>query len=129
MTNKALLIALPFLAACAHPVATSADLTGSQWRFVSIDGAAPASDKARLEFLRDRISASAGCNGLGGAWEAKGGRLVTGPFISTMMYCDGLIEQERALGALFEAKPSYALQGDRLTLEGGGHRAELHREN
>jgi heat shock protein HslJ len=127
MTKSALLLALPLLTACASVPAGSDSLAGSTWRFTAIDGAAPVSDRAELEFLADRISASVGCNGMGGEWQAKNGKLITGPFMSTQMYCDGLMEQERAVARTIEAQPSYTLNGDRLVLTGGGHRLELRR--
>lgn len=128
MTKTALLLALPFLTACATVPASSSDgLSDSSWRFTAIDGAAPVSDKAELEFLPERISATVGCNGMGGAWQAKDGKLITGPFMSTMMFCDGLMEQESAVSQTFEAQPSFSLTGERLVLTGGGHRLELKR--
>lgn len=129
MIAKTPLLALTLLAACATSPVAEEQLGPSKWTIVTIDGSAPISPRAAVEFLPDRISATAGCNGLGGSWSTMDGRLVTGPFISTMMYCDGLMEQERALGALFESKPAFVLSGDRLVLEGGGHKAELRRAN
>lgn len=127
MTKTALILALPLLAACASVPASGGSLAGSTWRFTAIDGAAPVSDKAELEFRVGRISASAGCNGMGGTWRAKDGKLITGPFMSTQMYCDGLMEQERAIARTIEAQPSYTLDGNGLVLTGGGHRLELKR--
>lgn len=127
MIKLTLILALPLLTACASVPASGGSLAGSTWRFTVIDGAAPVSDKAELEFLEDRISASAGCNGMGGTWRAKDGKLITGPFMSTQMYCDGLMEQERAIARTIEAQPSFSLNGDRLVLTGGGHRLELRR--
>lgn len=123
MKKLALLLALPVILACAQPPGTQ--LIGSKWTIARIDGAPAVSDRAQMEFLPERISATVGCNGMGGAWKAKGNRLVTGPFVSTQMYCDGLMDQESALNALFGAKPSFALRGNRLTLTGGGHTVEL----
>lgn len=121
------LIALSLLIGCATPSSTDEGFAGSKWAFVTIDGAKPKSERAKAEFLPDRISATAGCNGLGGAYTVKGNHLIAGPFMSTMMYCDGLMEQERALADLFESKPIFRVEADRLMLEGGGHRAELRR--
>jgi heat shock protein HslJ len=125
MFTKVPLLALTLLAACATSPRPEQQLGPSKWRIVSIDGAAPVSPRAHIDFLPDRISATAGCNGLGGTWSTMDGHLITGPFVSTMMFCDGLMEQERALGALFESKPAFVLSGDRLMLEGGGHKVEL----
>lgn len=123
MKKLAFLLALPVIVACAPP--PGARLAGTSWAIEKIDGTAPVSNRARLAFETGRISATAGCNGLGGEWKAKGNRIETGPFMSTQMFCDGLMEQERALAGLLEAKPTFVLAGNRLTLTGGGHSAEL----
>jgi heat shock protein HslJ len=122
-------LALTLVSGCTTVTAPPVDLTGSSWSIVSIDGTAAASPKAAVTFNPDRLSATAGCNGLGGSWEAKDGQLITGPFVSTMMFCDGLMEQERALSQTFGAKPLYVVSGDKLTLTGGGHTVELRRSN
>jgi heat shock protein HslJ len=121
-----LLAALPCLAACATTGQTDAvGLTETEWTFVAIDGQAPVSDRARIAFDRDRISATVGCNGMGGTWRIEGGQLVGGPYASTMMYCDGLMEQERAVGELLSEKPKVTVTGNRLTLTSAAHKAEL----
>jgi len=122
MNRLALLLALPAMIACVPP---GAHLNGTKWTITRIDRTPAVSNWARLEFLSERISATAGCNGLGGEWKAKGNRLETGPFMSTQMYCEGLMEQEAALSRLLEAKPTFDLSGNRLTLTGGGHSAEM----
>lgn len=122
-------LALIALGGCATVPAAADNLTGTRWAIVSINGAAPKSPRAGIEFNPDRISATVGCNGMGGSWAAKDGQLLTGPFVSTMMFCDGLMEQERAVGQLFEARPSYSITDGRMTLQGGGHRLELRRTN
>lgn len=129
MTKRLILLALPLLAACATAGASSASLQGTKWAFTLIDGKPPVSSKAALTIDGNRIGANLGCNGLGGDLRIEGGRLVTGPMISTMMYCDGLMEQERAVADLLEADPTFKLTGDKLVLDSGPHRAELKRVN
>jgi len=56
----------------------------------------------------DRLSASVGCNTLGGGVLVDGDSLtLDGPLISTMMYCEGLMDAEAALATV--------LQGENLT--------------
>jgi len=56
----------------------------------------------------DRLSASVGCNTLGGGVLVDGDTLILdGPLISTMMYCEGLMDAEAALATV--------LQGENLT--------------
>jgi len=118
-------IALALLSACATASPPAPGLADTAWRFVRIDGAAPVSERARLEFRADRVSATVGCNGLGGDWRIEGNLIITGPFMSTRMFCEGLMEQERALSDLLSASPNWRLTGSRLELEGAGHRAVL----
>ena len=129
MTKRTILLILPVLAACATAGASPAQLQGTRWVFTSIDGEAPVSSKAALSIEAGRIGANAGCNGMGGDLRLTESRLVTGPIISTQMYCDGVMDQERAVAGLLDADPVYALKGDQLVLNGGGHRAELNRVN
>lgn len=101
-------------------------LADTSWRFTSIDGAPPVSDRAHLTFERGKLGANAGCNGMGGDWRIEGSRLIAGPLVQTEMYCEGPVwGQERALGALLTAAPQISVEGDRMSLRSGGHSAEL----
>jgi heat shock protein HslJ len=128
MKKFAMLFALP-LFACATTPDRDVSLVGSKWSVVSIDGAPAVSDKASLEFYSDRISATVGCNGMGGDWRVSGNRIITGPFMSTKMFCDSLMEQERAMSELIEADPRFTISNDLLVLRGGGHVVDLRRRN
>lgn len=130
MKHKILLAAALSVAASATAgVPRPAVLTNTNWKIARIDGKAPASPRAALRFLPGRISATAGCNGLGGDWRIEDGKLVGGPFVSTMMYCEGLMDQERALSDLLAGTPTLDLKGNRLVLRSLGHSAELVRVN
>ena len=95
---------------------------------VSIDGVAPASDKAKLTFEDDSIGANVGCNGMGGPWRVSEGRLIAGPLIQTQMYCEGPVwGQEKAIGALLAGAPELDVANNRLVLKSSGHTAELTR--
>lgn len=122
---RILLTALPLLAACATTAKPAADLPLTQWRFVSIDGQAPVSEKADLRIYEGRIGANVGCNGLGGDLKIEPGRLIVGPMISTQMYCDGVMEQERAVAELLGASPGFFVEGDRMGIKSDKHIAEL----
>ncbi|RLT57666.1 MAG: META domain-containing protein [Chloroflexi bacterium] len=90
-------IAMPDVIASEYPPfmiqvdGTNYDVTGG---YVVIDG--------------DQLSASVGCNTLGGGVLVDGDTLtLDGPLISTMMYCEGLMDAEAALATV--------LQGENLT--------------
>jgi len=122
------LITLSLLSACAAAKEGQANLADSTWRFVSIDGDAPASGKAQLKFEEDRIGANVGCNGMGGPWRLEGGRLIAGPLAQTQMYCEGLVwDQEKAISALLAGAPEFSVETNRLVLKSSGHSAELRR--
>jgi heat shock protein HslJ len=118
-------IALMMLAACTTAGAAGPDSPAGTWRFVAIDGAKPVSSKAELTIEQNRIGANVGCNGMGGDLRIKGGKLVVGGVVSTMMYCDGLMDQERAVSELLSADPEYRIEQGRLILRSAAHSAEL----
>jgi len=116
------------LQACAGAPADNPHLADSQWRFVAIDGARPASADAVLGFDGDRLGINVGCNGMGGPWRVENGRLIAGPLIATQMYCDGPVwDQEKAIGALIAGAPQFRVDATRMTLSSSGHSAELER--
>lgn len=127
MRHALYLMPLTLLGCVAQSPAPS-PLEGSEWRFVTIDGSAPASEKAGLGFGVDRFSGTAGCNRLAGPWRIEKGRLIAGPLMQTKMFCAGKVgEQERNLSALLVSAPEIALEGNRLKLSSSGHSAELER--
>lgn len=116
------------LSACAHAsVPRHAALHDTEWKIVRIDGKPPASPRAAIRFTRDRLSATVGCNGQGGKWVIEQGKLVGGPYMSTMMYCEGLMDQERALADLLGAKPTVDVTRGTLTLRSKTHVIEARR--
>lgn len=127
MLLRLALIALPLLASCSTASDASMQLAASRWSFAAIDGQPPVSSRAALTIGTNRIGANVGCNGLGGDLKISRNKLVTTGMISTMMYCDGVMEQERAVGALLGASPDYLVKGDTLTLTAPGHSAKLTR--
>ena len=129
MNTKALLLALPLLAACTTLPGASPDLSGTKWAFTAIDGARPVSAKASLNFETDRLGANVGCNGMGGEWRMEQDRIIADQLIGTQMYCEGLMEQESAVAALLGGRPRVTLTGDRLVLRSAKHSAELQRVN
>lgn len=119
---------LALVAGCTTTTAaTSPRLAGTEWRFTAIDGAAPIGE-ATLSFEGDRLSASAGCNRMAGTWHSEGGKLFTGPLAATRMFCEGKMEQERAVGNLLGGTPQVTVGGDNMTLKSEAHSAVLERK-
>ena len=123
------LSALLLAAGCVAKAPPAHDLADSKWRFVTIDGEAPADPaKATLSFAEGDLGANVGCNGMGGEWRVEANRLIAGPLVATQMYCDGPVwDQEQAVGALLVAAPVIELGGEELTLRSSGHEARLER--
>ena len=127
MTKPLILLIAPLLAACATAGASTAQIEGSKWTFTQIDGAVPVSGQTSLEIKSGQIDAYLGCNGMGSNLTIMGEKLIVGPVISTQMYCDGVMEQEHAVGRLLAASPTFKIVDRKLVLQGGGHRAVLQR--
>lgn len=128
MRALASLLILAAVSACSVKPDASHELAGSQWRFVAIDDRAPVSDSGVLNFDGNELSATIGCNHMGGNWRIEGGRLIAGPLATTEMGCIDAetFDQERALASLLVAAPLMDLGDDRLVLRSSGHSAELH---
>lgn len=129
MRRLALLL-LPLLAAgCVAASRPAAPLAGTSWRLLAIDGQPAALlDQAGIAFDSKTISASVGCNRMGGAYHVDRQRLFAGPLVQTEMYCEGAVwGQEQALSALLAGAPRFDLSANRLTLVSSCHRAEFSR--
>jgi heat shock protein HslJ len=112
-------------------VGSSISIAGVHWRLVAVTDASgtPVTVTRQVELFVDvtggtgKISASDGCNAIGGPARLVGGReLVLGDLISTTMACPGTGEQQRVIDAVLRGTVSYRVDGGTLTLtrEGAG---------
>ena len=83
----------------------------------------------RLVIAGDRIGVNAGCNQMGGTLSVDGGHLVVGQLVSTQMAClpDTVMQQERWVRDMLDARPAAHLNGDLLTLTWSGYSLALGR--
>lgn len=125
MNHRFALPALFLLAACSATTPISADPGGTRWTFVAIDGQPPVSSKTELTIHENRISANVGCNGMGGDLKFEKSRMIVGPVVSTEMFCDGLMEQERAVAELLAGNPLLFVENGRMLIHSDQHMAEL----
>lgn len=122
------LVAIALVSGCTTSTRSGGPaLTDSEWLFTAIDGA-PTVGEATLTFQGDRLLANAGCNRMAGSWRSEGRRLVAGPLAATKMFCDGKMDQERAVAELLGGSPEIALNGHQLMLKSARHSAELQRQ-
>ncbi len=76
--------------------------------------------KIRVSFSDGAISATAGCNHLGGKYQYEAGKLVVGEMATTEMGCQStLMEQDQWLADFLGSKPEVALDGNNLILTSG----------
>jgi len=119
----ALLLAL--LAACSAG-SPGTSLEGRAFLSTSItengvDRPLVAGTQIRIGFADGRLSASAGCNTMGGAYRIDGGLLVLDGLAMTEMGCDpDRHAQDDWLAGFLGARPTVRLSGNELALEGGG---------
>lgn len=77
--------------------------------------------RIRIGFSDGRISASAGCNSMGGSYRVEGAVLLLDGLAMTEMGCDpDRHAQDDWLASFLGARPTARLNGNELALEGGG---------
>ena len=110
----------------ATPGPTGQGLEGRTFLSTGAQGRAlVAGSTVRLAFQDGQVSASAGCNSMGGPYRIDGDRLVAGQLATTEMACDpALMEQDRWLADLLGGA-TIALDGDTLDAHQGDHRLTL----
>lgn len=109
---------------CGGDILPPEDLAGTRWKLTAIDGRALARpERATLRFEAGRLSASAGCNGLGGNYRVDDNRLIAGPLMGTKMACERqIMRDEQALSNTLSSRPAIRhLSGGRLLLTSGKH--------
>lgn len=102
--NRALGLAAMLLAGCAAnpvPPPPLADLAGTSWRVVMVNGRqTPANGDYSMRFdSGGRVGARFGCNAMGGRYRMVGGTLTVSDLASTLMGCPepaGSFESEGA---------------------------------
>ena len=100
----------------------SSPLFGTAWTWVSssvqgVTTTAPVGGKFVLSFGEDnRVHSTTDCNGVGGNYtvSSASGTLSFGPFMSTMMYCEGSHEGEYS--QTLAKTSAYKVEGPNLTL-------------
>jgi heat shock protein HslJ len=130
MTRATLVLAVAAVVTILAGAACSAAGGGASpagRQFLSLgvtDGGVPrqlvAGTRIRLGFDATSMSASAGCNTIGGTYRIEGGRLVVDAAGMTEMGCDqARHDQDDWLSTFLSSKPAVSLVGSDLTLDGG----------
>jgi heat shock protein HslJ len=110
------------LSACASGGTASASPTG-EWTLISYGAASnptPALPdiETSISFNKDgKFGGSVGCNSFGSDYKVDGDQIIFGSIVSTMMFCEGISEQESAvLSILTDKTINYKINGNQLTL-------------
>lgn len=109
--------ALTFMGCSDNAAADAADLDGRTFVSVQVDGdQIPGGGPLTVGFDGSQISTFAGCNHGSGTADLAGGRIST-QLAMTMMACAPPVGDSDAwVSKFFDAKPSWSLSGDDLTL-------------
>ena len=119
-----LAIAAAVLAAgCAAPPAPPlADLTGTDWRVVSVNGrATPSSDYSMRFGAGGAFGAKFGCNLMGGEYRLVGGTLTVSNLNQTLMGCPDPAASFESQGSAILQRPMQVAftSNERMTLSNG----------
>lgn len=115
--KKTLLLVLTVLTLAACASTPTPDLSGA-WTLVSYGDASnptpalPGVDTS-IQFEDGQMSGNVGCNGFGGEYELTGNTITFGPVMSTLMFCDGIAQQEQGVLSTFA-------DGEELTIKVDG---------
>lgn len=125
MKFLALMVAALLLVSCGtatQPAGGSDPLAGRTFLSTAVsEGGAPRDlvpdTRVRLSFAEGQLTATAGCNTLGGSYGLRDGVLEIGELSMTQMGCpDPLAAQDRWLADVLEGRPAAVVAGDELTL-------------
>ncbi len=109
-------------------------LAGTSWKLVSYTGNMGKRDvlentMVTMVVAEDGagIGGNAGCNAYGGDCAIDGNSLTISSIFHTEMYCteEGVMEQEQNFLAALQAAAEYVIDGDKLTITGGGWTLEF----
>ncbi|HEU4851496.1 MAG TPA: beta/gamma crystallin-related protein, partial [Telluria sp.] len=101
-----------------EPDAGTPGLAGKRWVLAEMQGRRFNSEALYIEFDRDRVSGSSGCNRFTGAFEADRARLTFAPIAGTRRACTDP-DMQRAENAFLDLLPSttrYEVRGNMLRL-------------
>ena len=74
---------------------------------------------ATFDSTEDKVAGSAGCNNYFADYEAKKDELTIGVVGSTMMWCEGFMDQEQEYLDILQAAETYEIQDGKLQISSG----------
>ncbi len=93
------------------------DLKGTAWVLAEINGQPVLENSLpTLVFDETSLGGNGSCNRFGGDYTQDGDKLSVSALFSTMMYCEGVSDQEQAYLAALQAAASFRIDGGRLII-------------
>jgi heat shock protein HslJ len=104
------------LTACGAS-AKAPELNGTAWNLLAINGQPVVENSnSTLVFEAESAGGNGSCNSFGGEYQSKGGNLTFGPMMSTMMYCEEVMDQESAYLAALAESATYEVRDGNLII-------------
>jgi putative lipoprotein len=104
------------LAACGI-FERDAGLEGTAWSLIAINGQPILDESApTLVFDVDGVGGNGPCNAFGGEYQASNGKLTIGPIVSTLMYCEFLMNQESAYFTALQEAAGFKIANGNLQI-------------
>ena len=100
------------------------NLSGTNWRVVSINGTQTPAANFYVNFMPDRMSAKFGCNSLGAGYTQTGNSLTAGAIMATRMSCPDMSFETQGSAILMQPMTVSGF-GERLTLTSRSGTIEL----
>ena len=100
------------------------NLSGTNWRVLSINGTRTPASNFYLNFMPDRIGAKFGCNTLGAGYSQSGATLNVGAVMATRMACPDMTFENQG-SAILERPMTVSGVGQRITLSNSRGSIEL----
>lgn len=108
------------------PGSPVANLTGTNWRVVAINGARTPTSNFYINFMPDRMGARFGCNSLGAGYRQSGQMLTVGAIAATRMACPDMTFENQG-SRILQQPVTVSGIGDRITLSNARGTIELTR--
>lgn len=94
------------------------------WRVIEIEGAQAAHGET-LQFTGQGIAGKSACNQFSAGFKQQGQAVEIGQPVSTRMYCEGRMDEERRYLDALKASQGYSLSGDTLTFKDSSGRERV----
>ena len=101
-----------------------ANLTGTNWRVLSINGTRTPASNFYVNFMPDRMGAKFGCNSLGASYTQAGSIVSVGPVAATRMACPDMSFENQG-SRILERPLTISGIGERITLSNDRGTIEL----